>query len=373
MFSKIYPSDQIRRYLILDVAGIIFLFSFVLSTNHTMNLFYKLLLLILFLGSFYISLWHRDWLLLMGVTIGYGSLAILAYFFGPSLLLFGFFFADLLGRANKRKIIAIGIPIMAIFATFVIWQGEGSYFTVENPALLPILIVQLLYPILIHIRMKAINLQTELDAANEQIEQYIQEEERHRIARDLHDTLGQTLTMIKLKSELTTRLIDKDPKLAKQELNDILGTARIALKQVRELVTDMKFVSLESEIENAQKLLGTAGIDVVVERKGQIHVLSSVDETMLALAVREAVTNVMKHSQAQECKLVLQAINESYTVTIQDDGIGLFHKNRGNGIQSMRERMQAIQGTMDVDNVPDGGTIVTLSVPIYLRKENPVL
>lgn len=108
---------------------------------------------------------------------------------------------------------------------------------------------------------KAKSLQKELSAANSQIERYIQEEERHRIARDLHDTLGQTLTMIKLKSELTIRLIEKDTTQAKQELNDILDTSRFALKQVRELVTDMKYISIESELNHLRELLRTAGIN----------------------------------------------------------------------------------------------------------------
>lgn len=86
------------------------------------------------------------------------------------------------------------------------------------------------FPILIYIKEKAKSLQSELDAANKQI---VQQEERQRIARDLHDTLGQTLTMIKLKSELTTRLVDKDSSKAKEELKEILATTRIALKQVR--------------------------------------------------------------------------------------------------------------------------------------------
>lgn len=371
MFNKLYPRNQIKHYLIIDVVSIIFLCYMVLSSDTAIGHMGNVLLLILFLASFYTCLWFRDWRLLVAMLLGYGTLTLFGIFIGESLLLFGFIFADLLGRARHKTHIGIGMFAIAIMFFLVIWLNKGSYFSLNHSILLPVMIVQILYPILIHIREKTKNLQGELDAANEQIEKYIQEEERHRIARDLHDTLGQTLTMIKLKSELTTRLIEKDPKLAKQELDDILATSRMALKQVRELVTDMKFVSLENEFTDASQLLETAGIKVIVEKKAKMPLLSSVEETMIALSVREAVTNIIRHSQAQQCNILIEKKKKFYQIVIKDDGIGLFNSTVGNGIQSIKERMKAIQGSANIDNITVGGTVVTLTLPInYKGKEN---
>ncbi|MEH7355825.1 sensor histidine kinase [Neobacillus drentensis] len=361
MKIKIYPIDQIKQYLMIDVISIVFLFYIVLSSGSDLGILGKLFLLLIFLVSFYSGIWYRDWRLLMAVLIGLLILALLSIYVGLSILIFGFIFADLIGRSKSKWHIGIGMVAIALMFILVLWKSTGHLFKLESTTLLPLMIIQIFFPLLIYIKEKAKSLQSELDEANKQI---VQQEERQRIARDLHDTLGQTLTMIKLKSELTTRLVDKDSSKAKEELKEILATTRIALKQVRELVSDMKFVSLESEIEHSKKLMHTAGIELDIVKKGDPLLLSSVEETMIALCIREAMTNIIKHSKAKRCTIQFEIIDQIYFIQIKDDGIGLVKVEGGNGIQSMKERMQALQGTAAVNNSPSGGTHVSIKLPV---------
>lgn len=365
MGNKIYPRDQIKHYLLIDTVSIVFLCYMVLRSDTTLGLLGNIFVLLVFLISFYIALWHRDGRLLAAVITGIAALTILGMYVSPTILMFGFIFADLLGRARSKIYIGIGIAAIALMFFLVPWNNTGNLFKLQFPVLLPIMILQLIFPILIYIREKNKSLQGELDAANQQIEHYIQQEERQRIARDLHDTLGQTLTMIKLKSELTTRLIDQDPQQAKEELKDILATSRTALKQVRELVSDMKFISLASELEHSRQLLKTAGMELSIKEKGQPTLLSSVEETMLALSVREAVTNIIKHSRAKRCSIEVVILDHVFCIHITDDGVGLENQGDGNGLQSMKERMQALHGSATIENGPDGGTAVILKLPLY--------
>ena len=367
---KIYPRDQIKNYLLIDVIAIVYLCYFVLRSPSDLGLLGCLMILSLFLFSFYIALWYRNIYLLVAVISGLGTIATLSILVGPIILLFGFVFADLLGRSKSKWQIGIGTAAIALMYALVARWGISDFFA-RFMMYLPIMIIQMLLPSILYIRARTVSLQGQLDAANEQLEQYALQEERHRIARDLHDTLGQTLTMIKLKSELAARWVDKDPVQAKEELKDIMDTSRTALKQVRELVSEMKFISLANELAHSRKLLHTAGIELEIVEHGPPPLLSSVEETMMALSVREAITNTIKHSHAQHCTIRLQIINNRYTIHITDDGVGLSHMEGGNGILSMKERMHALNGTLTVGCSPAGGTAVAMMLPLHhLGKES---
>ncbi|NGP45626.1 sensor histidine kinase [Bacillaceae bacterium SIJ1] len=376
MINKIYPREQIKQYLALDVIAIVMIFYMVFRTDSALGLLGSSLLLLAFLVFFYIGLWYRDWRLLAAVLAGLTVLTVFGIYVDPSILLFGIVFADLLGRAWSKWHIGIGIAAIAVMFTIVFLTEEIELLKLEKTVFIPMMMIEMLFPIVIYIIEKSRSLQGELDEANEKIEQYIQQEERERIARDLHDTLGQTLTMIKLKSELATKWLDKDNGQAKEELKDIMATSRMALKQVRELVADMQFVSLVSEIEHSKKLLYTAGIEFEIVEKGDPPYLSSVEETMLALSVREAITNIVKHSQAKHCIMQLQTTGDDYCISIVDDGIGLINvRNKdGVGFQSMKKRMQALMGAAMVTNHSSTrGTVVTLRLPVrHYGKGNPV-
>ena len=144
--------------------------------------------------------------------------------------------------------------------------------------------------------------------------------ERERIARDLHDLLGHTLSLITLKAELARKLVDRDPQRAKQEMQDVEHTSRAALADVREAISGYRGQGFAAELLRARQTLQTAGITVDCEAS-QVP-LSPAQETVLALALREAVTNVVRHAQAQTCSVRLGRDEQLCTLEIADNGCG---------------------------------------------------
>ncbi|GKU77393.1 sensor histidine kinase [Paenibacillus sp. L3-i20] len=364
MLKGIYPVDQIEKYLLIDVLFTGLLIYLIVVEEDQLSIGIKLVLILFYLLALYVGLWYKDWRQLMATLTGSLVLVVLGIYLGEWILMYGFVFADLLGRANRRATIAAGMcGIVAMFFLYS-WMDTGNPFAFISTLIFPFMIAQLATPIVVYTRGRAHLLKEKLDIANAQLERFIQEEERNRIARDLHDTLGQTLTMIKLKSELTMRLVDKNPEKAKDELLDIVNNSRYALKQVRELVTDMKFVSFTKEMELSKEILRKAGIEMIVEGDRAIIPLSNVAETMAALSVREAVTNIIKHSEADQCTVAHYIQFEHYYIKVSDNGNGHIKQGDGNGLLSIKERMSKLQGDMYISAEPDKGTVITLKVPL---------
>jgi len=207
--------------------------------------------------------------------------------------------------------------------------------------------------------------QKKLLRAQEEIEHLAKIAERERIARDLHDVLGHTLSVIVLKSELASKLVERDPVRAKAEMADVEQTARTALSEVRQAIGGYRSNGLAAELAQARATLETAGITVECE---QVPVaMPATQESVLSLAVREAVTNVVRHAQAARCRLELKTADGICRLSIQDDGLGGFQPE-GNGLTGMRERVEALGGTLQRET--RGGTRlqITLPMPDALRE-----
>jgi two-component system sensor histidine kinase DesK len=199
----------------------------------------------------------------------------------------------------------------------------------------------------------------QLRRADEEIEHLAKVAERERIARDLHDLLGHTLSLITLKAELARKLVDRDPQRAKQEMLDVEQTSRAALADVREAISGYRGEGLAAELIRARKTLETAGITVNSEFD-QLP-LTPAQETVLALALREAVTNVVRHAQAQRCSVRLQRENDLCTLEISDNGRGA-DTPEGNGLRGMRERLEAIGGSLQRQT--RAGTRLVIHLPL---------
>jgi two-component system sensor histidine kinase DesK len=198
-----------------------------------------------------------------------------------------------------------------------------------------------------------------LRKANEEIEQLAKVAERERIARDLHDVLGHTLSVITLKSELAGKLIDRDPERAGKEIREVSEISRQALSEVRDAIRGYRSKGLAAELAQAKTTLETAGLTVQCDAASTVK-LPPVQESVLSLVVREGVTNVVRHAQARNCRLRLEQHNGTCSLEIEDDGLGSSGEE-GNGLRGMRERVEMLGGTLLRDT--RSGTKLTITVP----------
>ncbi len=182
--------------------------------------------------------------------------------------------------------------------------------------------------------------------------------ERERIARDLHDVLGHTLSLIVLKSELAGRLLDQNPERAKAEIADVENISRGALAEVRQTITGYQAETLPQAFARARAMLKAAG--VMVDFRPASVDMSPAHEGILALVLREAITNVVRHSRAKMCRLELRQLNGGCKLEILDDGCGGPYVE-GSGLRGMRARVEALGGTLEL--VPDSGTRLTITLP----------
>jgi two-component system, NarL family, sensor histidine kinase DesK len=174
--------------------------------------------------------------------------------------------------------------------------------------------------------------------------------ERERVARDVHDVLGHSLTVVTVKAELAERLVDDDPERAKAELAEIQSLTRQSLAEIRATVGGLRVARLADEIAASRAALEAAGIEADVP--DDPSVVDPRHRIVLAWALREAVTNVVRHSAASTCIVEL----EPAALTVRDDGRGMRGRGEGNGLRGLRERVTAAGGSVEVDAGPEGGT-----------------
>lgn len=203
---------------------------------------------------------------------------------------------------------------------------------------------------------------SKLRMAQDEIEALAAVAERERIARDLHDVLGHTLSVIVLKTELAGRLLARgeETERAAQEIADVERTARTALAEVRETIGGYRERGLAAEMSAARKALSAAGVHLEVDGAPAPGILRAAEETVLALALREAVTNVVRHSQASTCRLRFGVANGRPTLVIEDNGQHTA-AGEGNGLRGMRERVESLGGTLQLER--ERGTRLLIELP----------
>jgi two-component system sensor histidine kinase DesK len=189
----------------------------------------------------------------------------------------------------------------------------------------------------------------ELHTARRELARLAVIEERERLSRDLHDLLGQTLSMITLKSELAGCLVKEEPECCVQELAEIERASRETLREVRLAVAGYRQPELSSELEGSRQLLEAAGIDVRLEPIKET--LPPAFDAALAWMVREGVTNVIRHSRARQCLIRLSRKNGAVGVEVLNDGgarvQGESTAQRGLGLTGLRERVATLGGRLE--------------------------
>ena len=194
--------------------------------------------------------------------------------------------------------------------------------------------------------------------AHQQAEHMAAVAERERIARDLHDLLGHTLSVIVIKSELAAKLADRNPERAIREIREVERISRKALNEVRQAIHGYRGESLAGELANGRAALEAAGVSLVA---GIDPVsLEADEERALALGLREAITNVIRHARARHCTVTLTRRDGAVRLAVEDDGVG-GTQDDGAGLSGMRARLAAFGGTVNRDG--ERGTRLTLVIP----------
>ncbi|WP_394621850.1 sensor histidine kinase [Lentzea sp. JNUCC 0626] len=209
---------------------------------------------------------------------------------------------------------------------------------------------------------------TELHEAREELATAAVTQERFRFARDLHDLLGYSLSAITLKSELTHRLATLDPDRARQELTEVLEISRQALADVRSVALSYRELSFDEETQSAQALLSAADIEVTVKIDACDQLPTEVKVT-LATVLREGVTNLLRHSKAEHCEIVLSSSQHLVTMDIVNDGIPSTERRSrdGSGIGNLTTRVRALGGDLHAGLTPEHTYRLRAEIPLPLN------
>ncbi|MFJ8105610.1 sensor histidine kinase [Streptomyces sp. NPDC096132] len=223
----------------------------------------------------------------------------------------------------------------------------------------------------------------DLRAAREELARQAVEQERLRFSRDLHDLLGHTLSVIVVKSEAARRLAPGHLDAALAQVADIESVGRQALTEIREAVTGYREGSLAAELDRARSALTAAGVEPSISRSGAPTEPQTA--ALLGWVVREAVTNVVRHSGATRCRIAVSGSPERVRLTVTDNGTGAgeggtgggeagsdaraIGSGGGTGLTGLRERLAAAGGSLTAGPGPRGGFTVTAELPVEASSE----
>ncbi len=340
-------------------------FYFIFQSPSTIEIVVGILLTLVFFILYRIAFISKGWpvylwtLILIGISITASSLFSYVYF--------AFFLAYFIGNIKER------VAFLTLYFIHLISTSASiNYNIVMHEKLflhqLPFVIIAwisvILLPFNIHNRKERGQLEEKLEDANKRISELIKMEERNRIARDLHDTLGQKLSLIGLKSDLARKLVSKDPNQAREELLDVQQTARTALSEVRKMVSSMRGIRLKDEICRVKQILKAAQISFDGRGEFTLSNVSLLTENILSMCLKEAVNNVVKHSEAKNCCISIEQSWKDTILTIRDDGSFKNDKEMltdGHGLNGMKERLEFINGSIEL--LTNDGTTLMIKVP----------
>lgn len=284
--------------------------------------------------------------------------AVLPFNFGANTyLIYGVISAAYAFKARNALLFLLAALVLMLAQT--LWLKLHIMFFATTAVMASMLVFYTLYSRSIERSNQSLKL------SQQEVQRLAQSAERERIGRDLHDVLGHTMSLIVMKSELASRLFDRDPNAAAMQIREVENVAREALGQIRETIAGIRLAGLEAELANARLSLLAADIQLHYQL-APIELEPDV-ETVLALAVREAVTNIIRHSNARQVEVELVCSRNNLQLQISDDGKNALVRP-GHGLTGMRERLELLGGRLEIDTGPNGGVRLNLSCPISENK-----
>lgn len=325
------------------------------------------LMVVVFLPLYRVGLAERDQ---RGLTVLLAAMAVLGVVgtaVNAAAGVFIVYAAAFAGRLApvRRAVLTVGLLAGVAGATFLLSPTPMPWRLL---AVVPIVVFVLVIGATGIIDGERARTRAQLRRADEEIERLATIAERERIARDLHDLLGHTLSVIVLKSEVASRLLPVDPDRAAREMHEVEETARTALGEVRTAVAGYRAKGLGAELVNSQRALAAAGVDA--DATVDLPVLPAEHEAALALALREAVTNVVRHAEARRTSIRAWATVDDVELEVTDDGRGVSGRD-GAGLSGMRERVAALGGRVDLQPGPPGGVRPGTRVLVRLPRTAP--
>lgn len=186
-----------------------------------------------------------------------------------------------------------------------------------------------------------------MEEANRTINILSAENERNRIGRDLHDTLGHTFAMMSLKTELALKQMDKEQyDAARKNLEELNQISRDSMYEVREIVNKLKYRTVAEELLEIERLFDLSDIVLTVDSSLDLDGLSPVSQSTMSMVLRELANNVIKHSQADSCQIRLRR-DHGIVLEFEDDGCG-FKEVTGQELHSIRERLSLVDGDLEI-------------------------
>ncbi|MBM4763403.1 sensor histidine kinase [Bacillus sp. B15-48] len=290
-----------------------------------------------------------------------------------SFVYFAFFLAYLIGKIQDKiaffvlYFINLFITSAAINLELFLWKEQ---FVWQLPFVLIVWLSIIFLPLSMRNKKVQGQLEEKLEDANKRIAELVKAEERQRIARDLHDTLGQKLSLIGLKADLASKLVYKNPEQARSELKDVQQTARTALNEVRKMVSEMRGIRLKDELNHVKQMFEAAQIGYICEVDLPLKNVSLLSENILSMCLKEAVNNVVKHSGATTCSVTIEQSLKEITLIIRDNGRGQVTEDdfsKGSGLNGMRERLEFVNGSLEIAN--ENGLTLYIKIP-RMKKES---
>ena len=366
MFKKYinyYKNNGIVPYIWMILCVLPFYYIF--QATSTVKVIIGIVLTVIFLVIYRIAISAKGWSIYIWasilIAISIASTSLFDYVY------FAFFLAYFIGNIKRKgaffTFYFINLTASSIAINFNLIQQE-PLFMQQLPFVLIVWVSIFLLPLTIRSRKVKEQLELKLENANKKIAELVLIEERDRISRDLHDTLGQKLSLIGLKADLARRVMNNNPEAARNEMKDVQQTARTALNEVRKLVSSMRSIRLKDEIVRVSEMLEVAQIQFNGVQIPKLKNVTVLTENILSMCLKEAVTNIVKHSGATACTITIEQTEKEIEMKIRDNGRFEGYETcfeRGHGLVGMKERLEFVNGSLEIK--VDDETVFIIKVP----------